>query len=146
MGLPYNVVKKLLDVGQYLRKGYHIFVDNFFTSIPLANYLYDNLTYITGTLRRNCKGIPHEMKNKFAVGQKLYMRNDNLLMLGYREKKSQKNPVLLLSTKHTATDVESKKKRNQNNPNMKPKVIDDYNRYMGGIYGRFGPNALLLSR
>lgn len=28
-GLPFKVVTKLLEIGQYLRKGYHLFLDNF---------------------------------------------------------------------------------------------------------------------
>ncbi|XP_043263437.1 piggyBac transposable element-derived protein 4-like [Colletes gigas] len=55
-GLAHTVVMKLLTKGNYFSKGYHIFVDNFFTSIPLAKALYDLGTYITGTIRRNRKG------------------------------------------------------------------------------------------
>lgn len=135
-GLAFNVVKTLMEMGQYLGKGYHLFVDNFFSSIPLAKFLYDNSTFITGTIRRNRKGLPPVLKNKFAVGGKVYLRDENMLLLGYREKKSQKNPVLLLSTKETATSVETRKRKNrpsENSQKIKPKVINTYNMYMGGI-------------
>lgn len=85
-GLTFDVVTKLLEIGQYLNKGYHIFIDNFFTSIPLATYLYEKLTFVTSTIRRNRKGIPNVLKERFRVGQKTYLRNENLLFLGYREK------------------------------------------------------------
>lgn len=52
-GLAYNVVVKLLQMCNYLNKGFHVFVDNFFTSIPLANFLYSKFTHLTGTLRSN---------------------------------------------------------------------------------------------
>lgn len=45
-GEPYNVLIKLLEVGNYLRKGYHLFLDNFFWIIPLAKYLYHILTKV----------------------------------------------------------------------------------------------------
>lgn len=51
------------------------------------------------------------MKAKLDVGQAVYMRNENILMLAYRDKKSQKNPVMLLSTKGTVKSVEKVKKR-----------------------------------
>lgn len=40
------------------------------------------------------------------LAKKLIMRSDNLLFVGYREKKTQKRPVILLSTKHTAKSKE----------------------------------------
>ena len=37
-------------MGNYLSKGYHIFMDNFFTTVPLAKRLYELGTLITGTI------------------------------------------------------------------------------------------------
>lgn len=37
LGSAYKVVLKLLEIGQYLNKGYNVFVENFFISIPLAS-------------------------------------------------------------------------------------------------------------
>lgn len=86
-------------MGQYLGKGYHLFVDNFFSSIPLAKFLYDNSMFITGTIRRNKKGLPLVIKTNFAVGGKVYLRDDNMLLLGYWEKKFQKNLLSCLAQK-----------------------------------------------
>lgn len=52
-----------------LSKGYHIFADNFFTSVILVKYLYSKLTIFTGTIRQNITGIPDVMKRKFNVGK-----------------------------------------------------------------------------
>jgi len=93
-GLGYYVVVKLLTMTNLLQKGYHVFVDNFFTTINLAKYLYSRLTFFTGTMRANRKGIPQIMKNKFPVGCKKYLRKGPMLMLGYREKQSQKKTSL----------------------------------------------------
>lgn len=70
MGLGPYVVVKLLQMTNLLNKGYHIFVDNFFTTISLAKYLYSKLTFLTGTLRHNRKDIPRSMTSKFKVGEK----------------------------------------------------------------------------
>jgi hypothetical protein len=41
-------VKKLLEIGGYLNKGYHVFVDNYFMSVPVVCHLHQLSTYITG--------------------------------------------------------------------------------------------------
>lgn len=131
-GLGYTVVKKLFEIGGYLNKGYHIFVDNYFMSVPLVRHLHQLRTYITGTVRRNRKHLPQQFKNKFAVGQKMYFRSGPLLACAFREKKSQKNPVILLSS-HAAAQEEVVPARHGDNPKIKPKIITSYNKYMGGI-------------
>ena len=40
---------------KYLGKGHHLFVDNYYTSYALAEYLLQNDTYVTGTIRENRK-------------------------------------------------------------------------------------------
>lgn len=75
------------------------------------------------------------MKEKFRAGQKLYMRHEEKLMLGYREKASQKRPVILLATKTCANSVE-KQTNKRNMPvqiKTKPEMIDLYNTFMGGV-------------
>lgn len=37
-GLGYNIAVNLLNESKCLNKGYHVFVDNFFSSIELARY------------------------------------------------------------------------------------------------------------
>jgi hypothetical protein len=93
-------VKKLLQIGGYLNKGYHIFV-NYFTSVSLVCHLHQLSTYITGTVRRNRKLIPQRFKNKSAVGQKMYCRSGSLLACVFHKKKSQKNPVIPLQPCHS---------------------------------------------
>lgn len=125
-----------MEFGDFLNKGYHIFVDNFFTTMKLARYLYSKCTFITGTLRKNRKGISPDMKEKFDVGIKKYKRKDMLFMLGYRQKKSQKNQVLLLSTDSVAkNEGRSKRRRYSVYVTNKPKVIRDYNDYIRWTLG-----------
>lgn len=62
------------------------------------------------------------------------MRNENLLILGYREKASQKKLVLLLSTKAKAKSIEKVKVRQTDEiTKTKPEVINTYKMYMGGV-------------
>ncbi|KAG8240777.1 zinc finger protein [Homalodisca vitripennis] len=90
-GLAYNVVMKLLDVAGCLYKGFHIFVDNFFTSVRLAKALYTKCTHLTGTIRMNRKGVPQEIKTNYTIGERKYKRKNSMLLLGFRQRKTQKN-------------------------------------------------------
>jgi len=51
----------VLDLSTSLEPGVNITVDNFFTSISLANKLFEKNLTLLGTLRKNRKGIPKEM-------------------------------------------------------------------------------------
>ncbi|PNF32253.1 hypothetical protein B7P43_G17701 [Cryptotermes secundus] len=133
-GLAYTGVMKLLNMGNCLRKGYHIFMDNFFTSIPLAKELYKLQTFVTSTVRRNRKYLPAAFGNKFQIGQKQYFRSGPILTVAYREKKSQRSPVLLLSTHGQTSETEYTRVRHGNRETLrKPQIIHSYNQFMGGI-------------
>lgn len=118
----------------YFGKGYHVFVDNFFSSIALMKNLYSRQTFITGTTRRNRKGLPSEVKEKTAVGQPVYYKNGNHIAMAYRQKKTQKYPVILLSSKGEVGNADITNRRHGRvTRQTKPKIIANYNSYMGGI-------------
>lgn len=132
-GLGFLVVEKLLSMGNYLNKGYHLFTDNFYTSVELARFLYQKTTYLTGTIRRNRKLVPKEAKT-VPVNEPKYFTNDPVLMCSFREKKSKKNPVILISTCSDTANVSVTKKRgNYESIKNKPSMIHTYNQFMGGV-------------
>ena len=61
-GFAYSVMMKLSSLGNYFMKGYHVYKDNFFTSIPRAKHLYSVGTFITCTIQRNRKGLSDALK------------------------------------------------------------------------------------
>uniref|UniRef100_G1PPE5 PiggyBac transposable element derived 1 n=1 Tax=Myotis lucifugus TaxID=59463 RepID=G1PPE5_MYOLU len=81
-GLGYDVVVNLLKDSNCLNKGHHLFIDNFFTSVELARYLYSMDTYLTGTIRRNKKCIPDNLKQT-NVNEVKYFRNNEVLFCAY---------------------------------------------------------------
>ena len=114
--------------------------------ISLASDLFGAATYLTGTLRRNRKELPKGVKAKIAPGEVLYYRKDSLLTLGYKEKKSQKDSVLLLTTKYRAASerVSARVRRRDIRPGDvqagpgrvyrdKPAAVVGYNHFMGGV-------------
>lgn len=122
-GQGFDVVTRLLRVCNLLNRAYHIVVDNFFTSVKLAEHLYEFGTYLTGTIRRN-RDIPIAAKvARPAVGGVWYWKKANCLLTAFREKRSQTKPVLALSTKSRPAVVRGK-------PHM---IRETYNPYMCGV-------------
>ena len=59
-GLGYRVVHNLTRT--LVGKNHHVFVDNFFNSVNLAEDLLQDKIYICGTVRSNRQGIPRELR------------------------------------------------------------------------------------
>uniref|UniRef100_A0A1B0BN12 PiggyBac transposable element-derived protein domain-containing protein n=1 Tax=Glossina palpalis gambiensis TaxID=67801 RepID=A0A1B0BN12_9MUSC len=129
-GLGYDVVVNLLKDSNCLNKGHHIFVDNFFTSVELARYLYSMGTFLTGTIRRNKKCIPDDLQQT-NVNEVKYFRNNEVLFCAFREKRL---PVLLISTKAEDEDVTITKNRHGREiSSKKPAIVQSYNVFMDGV-------------
>ncbi|CAG4944518.1 unnamed protein product [Parnassius apollo] len=60
-GLAYNVVTKIC---RNVPADTLITFDNFYTSVPLVQALYDRIIYSTGTIRSDRKGLSEEERNK----------------------------------------------------------------------------------
>lgn len=107
--------------------GRNITMDNFFTSVPLAEKLLEKNLTIVGTLRQNKPDIPPIMKPSKSrlIHSSEFGFNGNMTMVSYVQKKGK--AVVLLSTMHDdkAVDEDSQKK--------KPEVIQYYNRTKGGV-------------
>ena len=131
-GQAYDVVMKLMNEARLLGKGYHLLTDNFYTKPPLARDLYKQNTCLTGTVRRNSKGIPDAVKNaRLQVGETIYRRNAALLVVAFRDKASVTKPVLALST---FCNAENKEIRTAAGRQVtKPLITDFYNTGMGGV-------------
>ncbi|XP_008181189.1 piggyBac transposable element-derived protein 4-like [Acyrthosiphon pisum] len=92
IGISGAVVKTL--IAPYLNKGYNLYTDNWYTSPILAQYLYKKKTTITGTVRKNRRGMP-ELKNKLAVGDVQSAHSKNIMVLKWVDRRE----VFMLSTK-----------------------------------------------
>lgn len=99
--------------------------DNWYTSIPLAETLFQKKITLIGTLRKNKREIPPSFQpNKNTiVGTAQFAYRKDMTLVSYSTKKN-KN-VILLSTTHDdgIIDVETRK----------PEIIMDYNRTKGGV-------------
>ena len=128
-GVTYSLVMRLMKESDLLSQGYHLSLDNYFTSPQLFLDLFADNTSATGTVRRNRKGLPKLLlKEKLANRESKARRKGPLLCIVYKD--NSKVPVLL-STKdiHTQQHVRNARGRDI----VRPAVINRYNKCMGGV-------------
>lgn len=103
--------------------GVNVTMDNWFTSIQLANLFSQKRTTLVGTLRFNSRGVPPEAKlsaNR-ARGSTSYFYSTNMTLLSYKDRKPK--PILFLSSQHRQSrDVEGK-----------PEIVAYYNATKSGV-------------
>ena len=74
------VVFELME--RYMYVGHELFVDNFYTSVPLAKALLKRTTLLCGTLRRSRKHIPDSVVSaKLKKGEVIRRRHGQIVVL-----------------------------------------------------------------
>ncbi|XP_053323867.1 piggyBac transposable element-derived protein 4-like [Spea bombifrons] len=128
VGTSGKIVWDLLS--PYLNKGYHLWVDNFYTSPDLFHFLFLQQTPACGTVRPTCKGFPKIlMYPKQKRGSTSALRSQELLALRYTDRKD----VYILSTIHNEKVVPVSVRGEGDTQGLKPQCITDYNKNMGGV-------------
>lgn len=122
---PADVVKRLSSV--ICGTGRNITVDNWFTSLDLANFLLHNNLTLVGTMRKNKPEIPPEFTQTKTreVGSSLFGFEKNSTLMSYVAKKNK--VVLILSTMHHDDAIDETSEKN------KPKMITFYNATKSGV-------------
>lgn len=135
-----KTVMTLLTDSDILRKGHHVYMDNYYNSPALLEELLERETLGCGTVRKNRKGLPQSLvrANLKNAGDACVRRkpfeqlpSGGLLCVKWVDKRA----VTMLSTIHGATSSwTGKYKRDaEKTPIFKPTVIVDYTRLMGGV-------------
>lgn len=113
-----------------LGKGYHIYTDNWYTSLRLLLYLRDNDTLACGTIRAS-RGIPAELVNRVVkkTGDSVALVGDNkVVATKYHSTKI----VYLLSTIHGQIELNVRNRRRTGTIKW-PEASSQYNKNMGGV-------------
>lgn len=121
-----NITKRM--VSTLHNSGRNITMDNWFTSIPLAEDLLKKKLTIIGTVRKNKREVPPSFvttKNR-PVFSSYFGFSRNKTLVSYKANK--KKIVLLLSTMHQdkSIDLTTAEKK-------KPEIITAYNKTKGGV-------------
>nr|CAH7752478.1 unnamed protein product [Callosobruchus chinensis] len=102
-------------------------LDNYYTSVDLAEKLSQRRTDCVGTMRINRKGVPKDLKEKkLARGDTFALFRKKLMLLKYKDKKE----IIMISSLHDNQFVEKTKR---GKVIKKPAVVEQYNQKMGGV-------------
>lgn len=127
IGKSGNIVLTLLE--PYLKNGHTLFVDNWYTSPSLFDYLYKNKTTACGTVKRNRKNMP-TFTEKLEKSEFTHRSTENLLAVKWKDKRE----VHMLTSCHIPGAKETgKKDRETGRVIMKPTCVVDYNENMGAV-------------
>jgi len=128
LGHSESVVMQLME--KRLDYGHVVYVDNFYTGVPLAKALLAKKTLLCGTLRRNRKHLPEAVVSaKLKTGECVSRRNGRIVVSKWRDKRE----VMMLSTLHTGKMTDSGKVNRRRERVNKPDSVIDYNMHMCGV-------------
>ena len=132
--LAHRVVMDLISDQRLEQKGYIVFTDNFYSSPALFKALTDHGFGGCGTARKDQKDIPCSIGTaNLQKGEVFSTREDGVLALKWRDKRD----VLMLSTYHDDSLVEKSRRSRKAEGGFesikKPRVVEEYNQFMGGV-------------
>lgn len=108
---------------KYLNTGRNITTDNFFTTLPLAKFLFSKKTTLVGTVRKTRKFLPEELcGNSRVVGSEFIFHENHIAIVRYTERPSKS--VTLLSSFQPTNDISA---------NGKPVIVETYNSTKAGV-------------
>ncbi|XP_033730162.1 piggyBac transposable element-derived protein 4-like isoform X1 [Pecten maximus] len=139
-GLAYNVVFKLIS--PLLNQGYHLFVDNFYTSLNLIKDLLAKSTYLIGAVHKNSTAMPLCFKTSVDQWEKAtsrgdfrWHRQDGYVTVQWKDCRT----VTIVSPIHKGSDVTSCVRTVKHRTGFKktnvsqPVVVNSYNQGMLGV-------------
>ena len=133
-GLPFTVVTQLTST---FPNGYpyRLAINNFYTSVPLAEHLLSSYIYVVGTVRTNRAEFPTEVaKAKLKTRGDMIWRSKNSQILAMKWLDTKE--VTLFSTMHEATKVKHVRRRSIGSEDREvdiPHAVLDYRRMMQGV-------------
>ena len=128
LGKSGAVVPKLMS--DLYGKGHHLYVDNWYTSEKLFRHLEQNGTAACGTAMGYRLKVPKSLKTEpLEKGEHVFRRNENLLIVRYRDKKE----IYFLSTIHEVKIERVPRRGRDEIAPSKLSLVNDYNKNMGGV-------------
>ena len=126
---PQNICLDL--VSGLENKGYHLYIDNYYTSVSLLTHLSQRHIYCTGTVRQFSKGLPNineYLKNK-TINQQVFLKKEEIVLCLYEDKKL----VKMISNFYTSEMTTKTNRKKEERVDPYPLVIANYQKNMGGV-------------
>ena len=122
-----DTVLSLLD--RNLGQNHHIYQDNFYNSMRLAQTLLDRNVRVCGTMRAN-RGIPCDLEGDgkcLKKGQSVFQRKGDVMVQVWKDKRLAR----MISTIHEATIVNTGQRDRKTNMEIKkPYAVVQYNKFI----------------
>lgn len=115
-------------------EGYHLYVDRYYTSVPLAEELLKMKCYLTGTIRSDRKFLPRQIRkptSKIRTVIRFRSRKSKLLALSWRDKR-----IITILSSYDSGSMKTVSRMTRGDYQVelkKPEVILNYNKFMGGV-------------
>ncbi|XP_068618055.1 piggyBac transposable element-derived protein 4-like [Battus philenor] len=113
-------------------KWHHLYMDNYYNSVELAENLLEKKIRVCGKIRQN-RGFPEKLKRtNINVFEACHQCKGEVLAQVWRASKTKS--IQMISTIHNATLTNIQRKcRKTNYTIKKPESVLDYNKYMKGV-------------
>ena len=128
-GIPFTAVEELTKTIK--NEGYHLYLDHFFISQKLLDFLYSHKTYATGRLKGNSATVPWNLRDwrdwedAAQIGDFRWHRSDLRYVVVQRK---QRKTNSYFSMVHSGSDVKTDKDKNKI-----PQVVVDFNEGLKGF-------------
>ena len=128
LGHSEAVVMKLME--KRLDLGHQLYVDNFYTGMPLAKELLKRKTLLCGTVCKTRQGLPAPVVlATLQKGASTTRRQGRIIVTKWKDKRD----VLMLSSFHTGALVPSRNVNRRGETINKPDCVLSYNANMCGV-------------
>jgi hypothetical protein len=110
---------------------HHLYQDNFYNSVKLAETMLDRKVRVCGTMRAN-RDIPRDLEGEGKLlnrGQSALQRKGDVMVQVWKDKRL----VHMISTIPDATIVNTGRKDRKTKMEIKPYAIVQYNKFVKGI-------------
>lgn len=113
-------------------KWHHLYMDNYYNSVELAENLLEKKIRVCGTIRQN-RGFPEKLKRaNVNVFEACHQRKGEVLAQVWKASKTK--TIRMISTIHNATLINTQRTCRKTNCTIKkPESVLDYNKYMKGV-------------
>ena len=133
--VTHRIVRSLMS--DHIGKGHELYIDSYYTSVPIAVELSTQNTAVCGTVNVNRRGMPGALKPNVCPLKKgddpVYMRKEKLLACAWHDTKR----LTMLSTIHrnlcVPKQIKSKDTATGFRDVSKPCCVVSYNSHMGGV-------------
>ncbi|XP_073412484.1 protein lin-9 homolog isoform X2 [Dendrobates tinctorius] len=125
LGIGGKIVWDLVQ--PHLDHGYHLYLDHFYTSVPLLKYLASRGTAACGIVRANQSGLPDGLRGqRLGSGESQAMCSDNVVCVRYKDKREVHVFTTIHGNSTTAVSVHGAETH-------VPVCVQECSKYMGGV-------------